>query len=379
MSDRPSLATWLEPQHVHWSLRHVRELIPTERIAGPPASQVRILPSKPTPGLLDMSVETHRGDVVLSDFLATESRDALVVLHHGNIVLEWFSPDVGNDETHLIFSVTKSVTGLLVGALSQVGLLDLSAAVVDYVPEAAGGGFGDATIRQLLDMEASYEFIEDYSPGPDVVAYRHAAGWYPAPEQAPALHEFLVTRRADGAHGERFRYLSPTADMVGWVCARAARLSYAGSVEKYLWQPMGAQAQGHVTVDCEGTARAAGGLSVIPIDMARIGLIVAEGGAGIVSGEFIDDLTHQGSHERWAIGDFAEMFPHGAYRSFWYQPRTDPDVVLAMGIHGQMIYVDRARHVVVVIMSSWEFPDDQDWHLDNVAIGANIARTLGAH
>ena len=67
----------------------------------------------------------------------------------------------------------------------------------------------------------------------------------------------------------------------------------------------------------------------------------------IVSEEFLDDLLHAGHREQWARGDFADMWPDGAYRSGWYTPHLDPDVALGVGIYGQMLYVDVPRQVVV--------------------------------
>ena len=69
------------------------------------------------------------------------------------------------------------------------------------------------------------------------------------------------------------------------------------------------------------------------------------------------------------------MWSHGAYRSGWYAPNLDPDVALGMGIFGQMLYVDVPRQVVVVLLSSWSEPDDEDEHLDNHA----VCRTLAHH
>ena len=344
-SSRATLDNWLDPDHIAWSVRHVRELIPTERIRSSPAP--RVLPERIDPALLDLVVDAHDGPSPLVDLLAHGDRDALVVLRHGEVVLEWLAPGVRTDEQHLMFSVTKSVTGLLAGALATRDQLDLGAYAGDLVPEVAESAFASATVRQLLDMEAAFAFVEDYTPGPDVEAYRHAAGWYPAPPGAPALRGFLATRAPDGAHGERFRYLSPTIDLLGWICARAAGTTWAEAVERHLWQPCGAELGASVTLDREGTPRAAGGMSALPRDLARLGLVVAERGAGIVSEEFLDDLLHAGHREQWARGDFADMWPDGAYRSGWYTPHLDPDVALGVGIYGQMLYVDVPRQVVV--------------------------------
>ena len=371
---RATLADWLTPDHIGWSVRHVRELLPTERIRS--AAQPRELPERFEPTLLDLTIEAHDGPAALHDMLHDGERDALVVLHQGEIVLEWLAPGVRTDEQHLIFSITKSVTGLLAGALSSRGLLDLDALAVDVVPEIAGSAFATATVRQLMDMEASFAFVEDYTPGPDLTAYRHAAGWYPAPPGAPALRDYLASREPDGPHGERFRYLSPAIDMLGWVCAASAGTTWAEAVERYLWQPAGTELGAHVTLDREGTPRAAGGMSALPRDIARLGQIVAERGAGLVSEDFVDDLLHAGHREQWARGDFASMWADGAYRSCWYTPNVDPDVAVGIGIHGQMLYVDVAREVVVVILSSWSEPDDEPSHLDNHTICRTLAHTI---
>jgi CubicO group peptidase (beta-lactamase class C family) len=363
----------MTPPHQIWSFRHVREIIPTERVRK--AALARELPPEPRPDILDLTFEAHDGPIVLGDFLRHRERDALVVLHNGNLAAEWLAEGMRDDEPHLIFSVTKSITGLLANALASKGLLDLDKTVADYVPEAAAGGFGNATLHQMLDMEASYAFVEDYSPGPDVTAYRHAAGWYPAPDGAPALEEFLLTRQAEGEHGQKFRYLSPTTDMVGVICARVSGMTWAQAVSTYLWQPAGAEEHAEVTVDREGTPRAAGGFCTVPRDLARLGQLVADGGLGAVSPEYLDDIMHGGDPDHWAIGDFADFFPGGAYRSFWYKPRVDPDVLLGVGIHGQLLYVDVARNVVVVILSSWSEPDNEVRHTDNYIAARTIARS----
>jgi CubicO group peptidase (beta-lactamase class C family) len=369
-----TLADWLTPDHIAWSVRHTRELQPTERIR--PAPQPRELPERIDPSLLELEIEAHDGPVSLSDLLRDRQRDALVVVADGLIVLEWLAPGVRADEQHLLFSVTKSVTGTLACALASRGLLDLTAAAADVVPEVAGSALADATIRQLMDMEASFSFVEDYSPGPDITAYRNAAGSYPAPPGAPALREYLATREPDGPHGERFRYLSPSIDLLGWACANAAGTTWAQAVETYLWQLGGAERTAHVTLDREGTPRAAGGMSALPRDLARFGLLVAERRTDVVSEHLMDDILHGGHREQWTRGDFASMWADGAYRAGWYTPNIDPDVAVGIGIHGQMVYVDVPRQVVVALLSSWSDPDDDDWHLDNHAVCRTLAHTL---
>lgn len=373
--DRPTLDNWLEPPHLHWSLRHARELIPTALVRR--GESIRALSDDPDDGLLDLEFVGHQGRRSIGTWLQTTEVDSLTVLRGESVVLEWRAPDVRADDVHLLFSVTKSITSLLCGALVGRGLIDVDAPVSEYVPEVGASGFAGASVRHLLDMTASYAFVEDYDPGDDVTAYRKAAGWYPDVPGAPTLRDFIATREPDGAHGQRFRYQSPTTDLLGWVCERVTQKPYATALSEHLWAPMGAEFDACVTVDRHGASRAAGGLSATARDLARVGLLMAEGGRGIVPEAYLDDLTRAGNPAQWADGDFAPWLPGGAYRSCWYQPRVDPDAIMGVGIHGQMLYVDRARGVSVAKQSSWSIPSSTDDHDDDYLACQTLARTIG--
>ena len=141
-----------------------------------------------------------------------------------------------------------------------------------------------ADYEHAIQLSPNYAtaFVEDYSPGEDVRRYRRSTGWYPVEPDAPALHEYLLTIRKAAEHGQRFHYVSPNTDMLGWVCERAADLPYAEALSRYVWAPLGAESDADVTVDRLGAMRAAGGISVVPRDLARIGQLVVEDGLGIV-------------------------------------------------------------------------------------------------
>ena len=371
---RPTLDNWLLPENTFWSFRHVRELIPTAQIDC--AESPRVLNQRIKPELGEISIETHDGVKKISDFLSSTNTDSFTAVKGDDLVFEWLAPGVSDVEPHLIFSVTKSFTGMLVGALVQEGKIDVDALVTKYVPEIADSGFGDATVRNLLDMAASYQFEEDYTPGPDIIAYRHSVGWYPAPLGAPNLHDFIASRKKEGEHGQVFRYMSPTTDLVGWVIEAASGMPYAQALSKYIWSKIGTEAPAHITVDRTGAPRAAGGLSAIPRDLVRFGMMIRDDGMGAIDSEFMRDVYENGSAQQWATGDFKDFFEKGVYRSFCYKPGIDPDVIMGIGSHGQMLYVDRPRGVVVAKQSSWPNPDSEEMHLDAFHACQAIARAL---
>lgn len=354
--DCATLDNWLSASHNFWSFRNVDQIVPCDEIA----VGTQVLPLDDTK-IFELSTK-HQ------DFLRNSRTDSLVVVRGQDLVYQWCADGVSLTDRHLIFSVTKSVTAVLVGALVTHGLLDAEALATKYLPELANSGFAGATIRNLLDMTADYEFVEDYSPGPDILAYRHAAGWYRAPDNAPTLREFIASRKPSGQHGTRFRYLSPTTDLLGWICEQATQSTYSQALSKYVWQPMGAQYPATMTVDREGSPRAAGGLSCTITDLARIGIVLRDGNTNIFSEEFRNDIFRNGNPGHWASGDFSELFANGCYRSCCYRPGEDPEVILGIGIYGQMLYIDRIRNVVVAKQSSWAAPDETTDHLAAYAL-----------
>ena len=358
---RPTLANWLEYPVSRWSFRHVRELAPSARVAARRASP---LPSASA----DPSLLTPQARSILE----LTYTDALVVLHDGRLVMEWYAPGVKSDDRHILFSVTKSVTALVVGALAGHGKLDIDERVAMYVPESQQGGFGTATLRHLLDMTAAVRFVEEYY-GPDMRRYREAAGLPPTAGDK-GLHSYISRLPPDGPHGQQFRYTSPSTDMLGWVCERASGAPFAELIAEYVWAPMGAEADADLLVDRFGAPRAGGGLCGTARDMARIGQLLIDGGAGAVPDWYVADLMSAGDAALWAAGEIAHLLPGGAYRSCWYQPREDPGVVMAIGIHGQWIYVDVPRRVVVVKQSSGAKATDPPVDREVVALLRDIAR-----
>lgn len=372
---RPDLSNWLHADHNRWSLLHARELLPTGPVE--PSAAPRALRSAHQPALIDDRFESHSGPRDIAEFLESSRTDSLTVVLGDDVLLEWRRDGFAADDLHLIFSVTKSVTSMLTGALVSACGLDVDAPTTRYVPEAAGSAFGDTTVRNLLDMTVSFRFVEDYTPGPDVRDYRYAVGWYPAPWDAPRLHDFLVSRVKEGEHGQRFRYLSPSTDMLGWVCESVSGLPYHEALSRFVWQPMGAEHEANITLDRAGSPRAAGGLSTTPRDLARFGMLIRDGGMGAVDAGYLRDVFEGGSHEQWARGDFKDMFADGVYRSCCYRPGVDPDVVMGVGIYGQMLYVDRPRGVVIAKQSSWAEPDESEDHQDAYLLCRTLARALG--
>lgn len=362
-------ANWRQAPHNRWAFRNIGRILPVATIAHDPARVVP-LPVAPRP-LEALRIPLAGGSLAWDDFLRQTHTDALAVLLDGELVYEWTDAGMAEATPHIVMSASKSVVGLLCGALAHQGLLDPQAPVARYVPEIAATPYQGATVRQLLDMRTQPGFT-----AAELQQYAQATNWDPG-ASAGGLHAFFAGLPArPGAHGGPFRYLSANTDLLGWVIERAAGQPFAQAASRFLWRHLGAAHDASVTLDRAGAPRPTGGLSMTLRDFARVGqALLAPGGQGPLAGfvpEWREDVLANGDAQAWAEGDFAAGFGRRMhYRSGWYVLRDEPRLLFAMGIHGQHLFVDPARRIVVAKLSSQ--PQAQDAQ----AIGWTL-RAVGA-
>jgi CubicO group peptidase (beta-lactamase class C family) len=359
-----TLANWRQAPWNCWAFHHVPEILPVARIAHDPAHVAP--PPHAESTLHDVEFLGPGGESwTLGRLLPETSTDGFLALQAGRIVLEWYGNGVTSQDPHIVFSVSKSITGILAGILVERGQLDPAAPVTRCIPEAAGSVYGDCTVRHVLDMTVGIAFVENYlDTTGEFARYRAATGWNPVgdPALATDLRSFLLTlRRDENPHGAKFHYVSPNSDLLGWILERAGGAPYAQLLSELIWQPMGAEADAHVTVDRLGAARSAGGICVTLRDLARFGEMVRNmgrvGARQIVPQGWIEDILENGDQRAWLATETAAKFlPAGRYRSQWYMIGNHSGASCAIGIHGQWIYVDPAAEVVIAKLSSQPLP-----------------------
>ena len=367
---------WQDPPANRWAFWHVGEILPTYPVSRGDGSP-RPLTSSPAPAadLLAVPVtRTDRSTGSVGEVMADTYTDAYLVLQDGELVTEWYNSLGAPDRPHALMSVSKSVVGCVAAVLIDRGQLDPDREVTDYVPELAGSGYAGALVRHVYDMRSGVRFLEDYAnPQSDIrrlddwVGRESAREWAGQPGQGEprGLYRFLATLRAEAPHGERFLYRSAESDVLGWVCERAAGRPMAALISELIWSPMGAEYDALMLHDGLGTAVHDGGLCATARDVARFGQMLLDG--GLIpdnAGGTRRVVPPQWLRRAWAVDADARSvfaaspaewaFPGGWYRhQFWFRPGDYGDVLLCLGIHGQMLHVSRRTNTVCVKFSTW--------------------------
>lgn len=354
-----------EAPHSAWGFHHVPELLPVAVVARGSGPLWDLPRSDGGLGALEI-VLADDSRARLADLDAAADVDGIAVLHRGVLVHETYGNGMAPGDSHILMSTTKSFAGTLAGILIGQGALSEDDRVTDFLPGLAGTAYDGATLRHLLDMRVGLDFSEDYDNPESDFAYMDAAcGWRPPirPDAPDCLDAFIPTMRARPPHGGAFHYVSPNAVVLGWVLEAAAGAPFADLLSRHLWQPMGAEFDGHLVLDRRGRSQTEGGLNVALRDLARFGELhrnhgVVDGRV-IVPSAWIDDMRSNGDAGAWDAGTMAAMMPGHRYRSCWYTDFGHPHrPFFTAGAFGQSVFVDPVAQIVVARLSC--FSGDQE-------------------
>ena len=349
----------LDFPRTRWSFSNWRRLFPTAPLF---ATAPRALPEARQLSALDDVRFTPLGastPMRWRDSLDANYTDAIVILHRGRPVYQWQSGVTTLHTQHILWSVSKSFTGLLAEALIAEKRLNPEARVDSIVPELAASGFGNATVRQVMDMTTALDFSEDYTDASSGIgAFSLALGLTPRPAgyTGPTdVYAFLPTIAKAGEHGERFTYRTCNTEVLGWIVARTEGKRLDKVLSDRIWQPLGMEQDADFLIDSTGMPFAGGGLNPVLRDLARFGEAMrCDGvghGGGVIPLAAVESIRGGANRTAFAKAGYGYL-PDCSYRSQWWTMPGNHGAYAARGIHGQGIYVDPAAEMVIARFGS---------------------------
>lgn len=340
---------------IRWSYANMRQFVPTRRVAA--GGQGTSFPRAWRDDLADVTF-TPLGAAAPTSFaqsLTQAYTDGIMVLHRGQVVFErWFGV-TGPESRHIAFSVTKSFVGAIAEMLIEEGRLDPSADVSHILPELAGSGFADATVRQVMDMTTALAFAEDYAdPNSGIGAYSAALGLVPRAGDyagAPDLWSYLPTIGKAGKHGQGFTYRTPNTDVLAWIVSRIEGAHFADVLARRLWQPLGMLGDADLIVDPAGAPFAGGGLNLRLEDLARFGEAMRLDGQAVLAEGAVNRIRTGGDPAHFDRARYPQL-PGWSYGSQWWISNNASACFSARGIHGQTLWVDPAAAMTIARFAS---------------------------
>jgi CubicO group peptidase (beta-lactamase class C family) len=198
-------------------------------------------------------------------------------------VVEEYFHGYGPDDLHRLASVTKSVASLLTGiAVDRGEIAGVDVPVVSFFPDLAPPAdprWQGITLHHLLSMTMGL----DWGPGEDP----HGTG--------PEFFAEILRRRVVHEPGTRWAYHSANVNLLAGILHGATGDHADVFAEKHLFGPLGIDAYDWSFRATGGYRLMDGSLHLRPRDMAKLGLLLRDGGrwrgAQVVSAGWIARST----------------------------------------------------------------------------------------
>lgn len=308
---------------------------------------------------LDFTYRYQGKEYTPEQFLDRTFTNALLIAKDGRIVSEVYRNNTNERTRFVVWSVTKSITSILIGCALQEGRIkSLDDPITRYLPELAGGGYNGVTIRQILQMRSGVDYEERYDFGnPGTAARNHE---YALVQNAVRFADVARTIKRAHPPGQVWQYKTLDTAVLGWLLERVSGGSTISAyMAQRLWEPLGAESDGFFIMDGPpGVGREfnGAGFNATLRDLARIGLMMLNEGKAnghqIVPTEWVRESTRPTG---------------GPGPGYGYQWWTVPGshAYQAIGLQGQYIYVDPDTRTVIVKLSY--FPPEDTTTSEEVA------------
>jgi CubicO group peptidase (beta-lactamase class C family) len=312
------------------------------------------------------------GDTTFETLFATHEADGVIVVQNNTILFEKYWNGMSRHYGHIWYSMTKSLVSSAFGLLVAQNKVELTASPVKYVPELKGTPWERTTIQDVLNMSTAMGFQESYTDTANLFyKYYGAVSTFPAPgvdvdsktARVLSTYDFLTkvaTANNNLQPGYKFEYSSPNVDVISWIISKITGKTVNEFIQSTIWSKIGAEHDAYILADASYTAIATGGMNTTLRDAALFATVILNrgkiDGRQVLPQGWVDETLKLTStdKERYNRNDVyvpAKM-PWVSYKNYWWILDEIKGEYCAVGIHGQVIYINRAANMVIAYFSS---------------------------
>jgi len=312
------------------------------------------------------------------DAARLETIYGLLVVKDGYLIAEDYWHGSGSwDKTHLQ-SVTKSITGALVGiALAQGFIGSLDEKMMDYFPELVDDITDsrkmDITIRQLLQMRAGYPWEE---ATPELYDLLYNQGFH-----VTDLVNVPLVRDPGTGHD----YSNLSSHVLGIIVSRATGMDLLDYAQENLFDAIDVVPKDWMWMWDDYRAGFIG-VEISGREMARFGQLYLDGGVfggeQVVPAAWVEDSLKTYSEDAWDYRIGGNVDDMGYGYQWWSLRSGDHNYNMAWGHGGQVIMVVHDLNMVVVLKADpyMQQSSDESWKNEraNINLVADFIARLPA-
>ncbi len=284
--------------------------------------------------------------IAAGDYAAVNMPDitGIVVVRNNGLAYErYFGGEYGIEDPINVRSITKCVTGTLVGMAIDDGLLSLSSTIgetiPDLIPANADPRTASITIENILTMSGGWAWDIHTDWG----TLTAAPNWTELTLGLPVVYE----------PGSFYAYNTGGSHLLGVITQKVVGEDLADYADRRLWQPLGI-AKPEWQRSPEGVVSGGSGVELTPRDAAKFGLLSLRNGQwgdrSLISEGWFPEATrfhlqgdttgYAGYGYQWWVVDYENGF-HAYF---------------GLGFGSNYVYVVPALDLVVVVLKGFEDP-----------------------
>ncbi|MCE2994109.1 MAG: serine hydrolase domain-containing protein [Cyclobacteriaceae bacterium] len=276
----------------------------------------------------------------IDSMVAANNSVAFLIIRNDSILMERYYQQYDAGSTVASFSMAKSYTSALIGAALSDGFIkSVEEPITTYLTELkVRKGFDRIKIRHLLQMTSGIKSSESYyNP------LGQAAKLY----YGRNLRGYLSRLKTDYAPGTKFAYRSVNTQLLGLIVERATQKNVTDYMNEKIWSHLGAEYEATWSIDKKknGLEKTFCCINAKARDFAKFGrLFLNEGqwnGQQLLPKEWINEST-------------TSLQKEGAVGFYGYQWWISQKGFYADGLHGQFIYVNRSKNLIIVRLGKSE-------------------------
>jgi CubicO group peptidase (beta-lactamase class C family) len=211
----------------------------------------------------------------LDSLLQHTSTRAFLIIRNDSILYERYFHGYKRSDISQIFSVSKSITSLLMGiAIDEGYISSVNDPVTKYIPELRSEDpmFKKLTIKDLLNMRAGLKFTDNYNFDP----FSKISHLYYGTHQLAKLKRLHFKCEPGTEH----EYQSASTALLGIAIEKATHESLAKFFDDKVWKPLEMENTARWSLDDkkDQSAKAYCGLAISAIDLAKIGQLYLNDG-----------------------------------------------------------------------------------------------------
>ena len=288
---------------------------------------------------------------------------AMILIDKGEIIYERYHPEI-NDKTPLLsYSMSKSLTSMVVGKAHCAGdLKNLDAKMKDVNPVLSGSAYGEASIKQILMMASGAIRGSAFSGGsPYKAGFGNPYDPVIYSSTLNQLRKFKDNQpKSDGTFvkaGEEFSYKNLDTQSLAFLFPPNGERSFANIFEKEIWQAAGAENNGHWVHDKDGFIHTMSSFHATPRDWARVSLSILK----TVTSSNVDCFTdYMKAATKTQIKNTGKTMPEdnwigrsfkGYGYQFWTENDDDSEAIYLNGANGQRIAISPKNQRIMLVFS----------------------------